>query len=229
VIIAVVAVVLAGAGVVAAVAHDEGRPAASVRGVSVPTTTTAPEPATTTTSTTAAPDAATTTAPATTVGRTTTTRRTTTTTIRPPTPTTAPAPTGTTNPPATAVLCTPDQIDINVVPTSKRVTAGQPVALQTTIRNRSSEPCFYRGYTVTMTFLDPKGSVIIAPAEHADDVQFRQFSPGQALSTSATWDPSRCASPPCAPPAPGIYSVSAEWSFSGGRYGATQQFEVTAP
>jgi hypothetical protein len=96
------------------------------------------------------------------------------------------------------------------------------VTLQTTIRNRSSDPCFYRGYSVTMTFRDPADSPIVSQVAHADDVQFRPFAPGQALSQSATWTPST-------PPAPGIYSVAAEWSFSGGRYGASQQYVLAAP
>lgn len=221
-ILAVAAAVLAAAGVVAAFAHDDGKgPVTAAPGSTVTTTTSAPEPQTTTT-TTSAPPGTTTTSPPTTVGRTTTTRRTTTTTARPTTTTAAPGPTGTTSPPATAVLCTPNQIDISVAPNSRSIPAGQPVTLQTTIRNRSSDPCFYRGYTVTMTFLDPNGNVIMSQAAHADDVQFRPFSPGQALSHTATWTPS-------APPPPGIYSVTADWSFSGGRYGATQQYVLAPP
>jgi hypothetical protein len=115
-----------------------------------------------------------------------------------------------------------------VTPSSAKIPAGQPVGLQTTIKNRSSDPCFYRGYTVTMTFLDRDQRPIISEAAHADDVQFRPFSPGQVLSHSATWDPSKCPSPPCATPAPGIYSVTADWSFSGGRYGATQQYVLSS-
>jgi hypothetical protein len=224
VILGVVAVALAAAGVVAVVNHDDGNaPVTAVLGSRVTTTTSTPERETTTTAT-AAPPGTTTTSPPTTVARTTTTRRTTTTTARPATTTTAaaPGPTGTTTPPSAAVLCAPNQIDIGVVPNSTAIPAGQPVTLHTTIRNRSSDPCFYRGYTVTMTFLDPAGNVIISQAAHADDAQFRPFAPGQALSQSSTWTPS-------SPPAPGIYSVAADWSFSGGRYGATQQYVLTAP
>ena len=216
-LIAVAAVLLAAAGVVAAVAHEDEERAAEVLGEpEVTTTLTLPA---TTTSTTAAPPETTTSSPPTTTGRTTTTRRTGT-TVR-PTTTSRPA---TTTPTGTPQLCTAGQIDISGRPERLDYPAGQPVTLRTTIRNRSSSPCSYQGYAVTMTFLAPGGATIIASSVVADDIEARTFAPGESLTHSATWDPRTCPTPPCAPPAPGIYSTESVWSFSGGRYSATQDF-----
>ncbi|HEX2047888.1 MAG TPA: hypothetical protein VHF27_08990 [Acidimicrobiales bacterium] len=223
-LIALAAAVLGVAGIVAAAAHDDDGPPAREALVGGEVTTTVTAVPDTTTSTTAAPPETTTTSPPTTTGRTTTTtttRRTTTTTSARPTTTTRPA---TPAPPGARPLCAAEQIELTGGPERLDYRAGQPVTLRTAIRNRSSSPCFYRGYTVTMTFLDPGGAAIIASSVVADDLEDRQFAPGERLSHSATWDPGRCPSPPCATPAPGIYSTQAAWSFSGGRYTVTRDF-----
>ena len=221
VFVAVLAAVLAGAGVVSAVVYedDDDRPSAAALDVAeVTTTTTSVTLPETTTSTTAAPPETTTSSPPTTTARTTTTRRTTTTTVRRTTTTTTTA----TGSPA---LCAAEQIEVSGRPERLEYRAGQPVTLRTTIRNRSSSPCSYRGYSVTMTFLDrPSGATIIASSVVADDREDRPFAPGASLSHSATWDPGRCPTPPCTPPEPGIYSTQADWRFSGGRYTTTQDF-----
>lgn len=95
--------------------------------------------------------------------------------------------------------------------------AGQPVTLTTTIGNRSSSPCMYRGYDVTMSIIDPNLQQLFATTAHADDVGPQTFAPGQVLTQSATWTPA-------AAPPPGFYSAQATWSFSGGTYGYTRQF-----
>ncbi len=226
VLIGVAAAVLAGAGVVAAVAHEDDRTVTeAVQGGASSTTTTEPP---VTTSTTAlvvpAPADTTTIAPAPTTARaTTTTRPPRTTTTRATTPTTA----GGTPPTSSPPVCAVGQIDVSVRPESDRYLAGQPVTAVSTIRNRSSSPCFYRGYNVTFTFRDPSLDVLVGSTVQADDIDFRQFAPGQSITHTATWDPSKCTTAPCPDPAPGIYSVAASWSFSGGRYGGTRQFVVT--
>ena len=226
VLVAVASVVLVGIGVVAVVAHedDDDRPATeAVIGGDVTTTITVlPD---TTTSTTAPLPETTTTSPPTTVARTTTTRAgATTPTTRRPTTTRAP----TTSTTSAQPLCAADQIDISGRPDRLSYPAGQPVSMSTTIRNRSLAPCFYRGYTVEMRFLDPGGRTIIAQVVHADDRDHQTFAPGQSITHTATWDPARqCVAPPCTPPRPDIYSVQAIWSFSGGRYTALQQYVLT--
>lgn len=222
-LIAVAAAVLAAAGVVAVAAHedDDDRPAVEALGDPEVTTTITLPP--TTTSILDAP-APTTTSPPTTVGRTTTTRGGATSTTRRTTTTRAPATPTTSTPP----LCLADQIDISGRPDRLSYPAGQPVTVSATIRNRSSAPCYYRGYTVEIRFLDPAGQQIIGQVAHADDLDFQTFAPGQSITHTATWEPLRhCTPPPCAPPRPDIYSIQAIWSFSGGRYTATQQYVLT--
>lgn len=224
VLIAVAAAVLAGAGVVAVAAHedDDDRPAVEALGGDEVTTTITLPP--TTTSTTAAPPETTTTSPPTTTGRTTTTRRTATTAR--PTTTARPGATTTTTPTGTRTLCMAEQIEVSGRPERLDYPAGQPVTLRTTIRNRSSSPCTYRGYSVTMTFLTLAGSPIIGSSVVSDDIEDQTFAPGQSITHTATWDPRNCPTPPCTMPAPGIYSTESVWSFSGGRYSATQDFVV---
>lgn len=218
-LLGVAAFLLAGVGVGAVIAHDEGSD--REQGAPVVTTTTVVlETTTSTTSTTLVPVPATTAPPTTAVARTTTTRVTST-TVR---PTTTARPTTTTAP--VRPLCAAEQMEIRIA-LGTSYPAGQPVRMSTTLRNRSSTPCYYRGYTVTMTFLDPGGRTLVGQAVHADDIEDRAFAPGQQITHDATWDPRICDTPPCSQP-PGIYSVSADWSFSGGRYGATQQFVVRA-
>ena len=207
------AVILAGAGVVAAVAHDgdDDRPVnETVLGDDGTTTTSFPE---STTSTTASPGATTTSSPPTTAAGSSTTARPTT-TVRPGTTTTRRAAVTTTAP---LQLCQAEQIDISAAPESLSYPAGQPVTMRTTLRNRSTTPCFYRGYSVTLRFLDRnKGQITSSAVNVPADVD-RTFAPGQSLTHTATWTPAT-------PPPPGIYQVEATWSFSGGRYGATQDY-----
>ncbi len=228
-LIGIAAAVLAGTGVVAVVGHEEDNQTVTqvVPPPVLTTTTTEPEA---TTSTTAAavpvPEETTTTAPPTTAARRTTTTRPprTTTTVRPAAPTTTPpaAP-----PTSTPPLCSVDQIGISAAPERDSYPAGQPVTVRSTIRNRSTAPCFYRGYTVTFTFRDPNLEVLVSSAVHADDVEFRHFAPGQSITHTGTWDGRACATPPCESPPTPIYSVEATWSFSGGRYVAISRFVVT--
>lgn len=213
VVVGALAIVLAGVGVGAVVVHDDG---GGGRAAPEVTTTTAPVDTTTSTSV-----AATTTSPPTTAtGRTTTTRRTTTTLARPTT----------TGPTATTVaghpLCAAEQMAIRIT-IATSFGPGEPVGMSTTLRNKSSAPCYYQGFTVTMTFLDPGGRALVSQAVHADDVAERAFVPGQEITQEATWDPKVCQTPPCTEP-PGIYEATADWSFSGGRYTARQQFIVRA-
>ena len=223
-IIGALALVLAGVGVGAVIAHDEDDGEQAAPEVTTTTTTLVLD---TTTSTSTAPTVDTTVAPPTTTGRTgrTTTTRRPSTTVRQTTTTTRPtAATNTTAP--GRPLCAAEQMEITLdIGTS--YAPGQPVRMATTLRNKSSTPCFYRGYTLTMTFLDPGGRTLIGSGVHADDIEDRAFAPGQRITHDATWDPRVCETPPCTQP-PGIYEVTADWSFSGGRYGARQQFVVRA-
>ena len=224
------AAVLAVAGLLAVVTHDDddGRTAAAVGDPSVttsslpelPTSTTEPPPAVTTT---LAPGPPATSTPTTTAGRTTTTRA--------PRTTAAPS---TTAPPRTATpttaarpQCANGQIDLSASIDNTRATAGQPVTFTTTIRNQSQSTCYYQGYDYQTVFRAPNGATLVGSNVHADALAPRPFAPGQSLTHSATWDPrTQCGQPSCPPPESGIYSVTAVWLFSGGRYQAFQQFVI---
>ena len=221
-LVGVLALLLGGAGVVAVVVHDDDddrRVSEAVVGdVTTTTSTTVLETAT---STSAVPAAPSTSSPPTTAGRSARTAAPPT-TARPPTNTTARPQTTTTSP--DLLLCAAEQIDISAGTDSLSYPAGRPVTMTTTIRNRSSAPCFYRGYSVTLSFLDPVGRPLASTEVNGDSSSDRRFAPGARLSHTLTWDPAACPTAPCATPAPGFYSVAASWSFSGGTYAATMQF-----
>lgn len=212
-LLAVIALALVGAGIAAAVVHDDDDRPVTAALTEQPTTTTSvvAEPTTTTSATTTTVAATTTTVRATTTTtRRTTTTRVTTTTARPTTTTARP-------------LCAADQIELTkAVATSYPAT--QPVTVSSTIRNRSSAPCYYRGFNFEASFRDPAGRVLVGSVVHADDIEDRAFAPGQSLTQNAMWDPRVCSSPPCAQPSLEPYTVVLTWSFSGGRYEITQQF-----
>lgn len=221
------AAVLAVAGLVAAVTvdddDDDGRTAAAI-GQAPATTSTFPALTTSTsalpaeTTTTAAPSPSTTTA----------SRRTTTTTVRRTGGTTATTAPRITTPTTTArPLCAASQIELTASTNNSRATSGQPVTLTSTIRNKSTFPCFYTGYEFRTEFRDPLGAPLVGSVIHADAVEPAPFNPGQSLSHSATWDPQACQQSPCSAPGAGIYSATATWSFSGGTYRAMQQFVVS--
>jgi hypothetical protein len=218
VLLALASVLLAGAGAVAVAVHEDDDDRQVAEGPAPDDLTTTTSGLATTTSTTAAAAATTTSSPTTTAGATSTTTPRATTTVR--TNTTRPQTTTT----APLELCVAEQIDISAAPESLSYPAGQPVTMRTTLRNRSSTPCFYRGYDVTMRFFDPARRLLTnATAGVPPDVD-RTFAPGQTLTHTATWNPANCPAPPCATPPAGIYSVVVSWSFSGGAYGATQDF-----
>lgn len=225
-VLGLAAAVLAVAGLVAAVTVDEddgddGRTAATIGQIPATTSTLEPLPTSTAppaeTTTTAAPAASSTVGP-----RRTTTTRAPRTGANPGT--TAPR---TTTPTTTArPLCAASQIELTASTDNSRATSGQPVTLTSTIRNRSTFPCYYTGYEFRTTFRNPLGAPLVGSVIHADAVQPAAFNPGQSLSHSATWDPMACQQSPCPTPGPGIYSATATWSFSGGTYEAMQQFVV---
>lgn len=222
------AAVLAVAGLVAAVTvdddGDDGRTAAAI-GQAPATTSTVPP---LTTSTSAPPAETTTTAAPSPSTTTTASRRTTTTTARRTGGTTATTAPRTTTPTTTArPLCAASQIELAASTNNSRATSGQPVTLTSTIRNKSTFPCFYTGYEFRTEFRDPLGAPLVGSVIHADAVEPAPFNPGQSLSHSATWDPQACQQSPCPAPGAGIYSATATWSFSGGTYRAMQQFVVS--
>ena len=210
VLLAVSALLLAGAGVTAAATRDPAVDAVTAP-VEVPPATTTTEPSPTSTSTTTTP---------TTVGPTTTTARraSTTTTRRPVTPAAPPQPTSTTAP-APAPQCTPAHIQVTAGAGRPSYGPGENAEVTTVLRNRSSAPCSYNGYTVEVTFRDSAGGAFGGSSIVADTFRPVPLAAGASLTHTEAW---RHIFQPAGP-----HTGTAVWSFAGNRYEATASFHLT--
>jgi hypothetical protein len=219
VLIGAAALILAVAGLVAAATHDPDEEMA--RGAApVETTTSFPEPSSTTATlmTTTVPVVPTTrsASPFTTLrrGATTTIARGTT-TSRPASPTTtsgAPPP------------CTPAQIEITAATEKASYARNEKVRVDSTLRNRSADTCFFVSYSFSASFRNPAGEELSAYNSNPAGSPNRPFAPGQVIRASATWDPLACADPTCFAAPGGDYSVLVTWGFPGGPYTALRPF-----
>jgi hypothetical protein len=218
----VLAVVLAGSGVVAAAVHDDGSSTATS---AVTTTVPAPSATTTTappdTTTTAAPVPTTTSTPA---SATTTTRRgaTTTTTPRATTTTVAPAPGPTTTTAAAKPLCTAAQIEVTAATDQASYLPSQTVTVNSAIRNRSTTTCYYTGYNFGVAFFDKAGQAYGGQSLVSDVLEATPVAPGERITHSATWDHRQCpVAITCGALPAGSYSAKVTWVFPGGPYERT--------
>ena len=211
VLLGLLVLAVAGAGVVAAVVHDPGadvavgavgagEPDTTTTSTALPTTTVAP-------STTRPP------APTTVAGPTTTARRTTT--------TKAPAATTTSTAVRSGPACTPAQVAVAIVTDRGSYAPTQEVKVTSTLRNSSAAACTYNGYTFESGFLDSAGHPFLGPTVIADSFADVTLAPGQVLTNGAQWDHRACAEPSCAPLPAGIYTARATWRF------ATYTYDVT--
>lgn len=216
--LAVSAVLLAGAGMAAAATRDPGETVTATVEVAPATTTTEP-PATTTTE--LATTSTSTTSPSTTVGPTTTTARraVTTTTTRRPVTTTAPAPTTSTTAPAAAPACVPAQIQVTATGSRPSYGPGENAEVTTVLRNQSSAPCSYNGYTVEFTFKDGAGEAFAGGTIVADTFRPVPLATGATLTHTEPW---RHIVQPAGP-----HTGTAVWSFAGHRYEAVARFQLT--
>jgi hypothetical protein len=211
------ALILAVAGVAAAVTHedDDGTPAA----VEQPATTTSSSLAVTTTT------AAVTSTSATPSPTSTTAARATTTTRRGATTTTARAGATTTTAAGPAAACTTAQMEATVTTDKASYAQGEQVRIQSTLRNRSTTTCTYPSFVFSATILSPGGATITGFNRQGDSPG--ALGPGQANEASVNWDRISCPSPFCTQSTPGTYAVSVTWNFPGGPYTATRTFELT--
>jgi hypothetical protein len=217
----VCAVVLAGAGVVAAAVHDNGESnplAESVTTTTVPKpgeTSTSVDPGATTTST-PPPAGATTSTPPTTVRGATTTTATGRTTV-PPTTTTRPVATSTTVNAKPA--CTSAQIEVTAASDRASYLPAEPATITSTIRNRSSSTCYYLGYTFGVAFTDAAGHPYGGQSLVADVLEETALAPGQRLTHTVPWDHRQCpVTITCGPLPSGTYTATVTWVFPGGPY-----------
>ena len=208
------ALILAGAGIAAAATYedDEDTPAALEQ--PEPTTTTLFVDTTTTiavTTTTATP------APSTTAGgATTTTRRGSTTTTARPGATTTTAP---------IAACTTSQMEAAVTTDKASYGQGEPVRIQSTLRNRSAVTCTYPSFVFSAAILSPAGATVTA-FERVGGAP-GALGAGQQNEATVTWDRLGCAPQPCTQTAPGDYTVTATWNFPGGPYTVTRKITFT--
>lgn len=214
----VAALVLAVAGVAAAVTHDPvtkgaaaDRPAADATAE----TTSPPTSTTVATATTTSEPMVTTTVPPTTTLRkpTTTAARATTTTVAHGTTTVAAGP-----------ACTPAQIEVKIATDQPSYAPGQAVKVTSTLRNRSSASCFYNGYGARMTFKDDAGHSYPGVSVIADSFADVPLRAGQALTHTGSWDHRACADPGCAALPAGPYYVTVSWNFAGSVYDVLTSF-----
>ncbi len=221
VVLGVVAVVLAGAGIGVAATRDSDTEVATGTTTTVLTTpTTVVEEPTTAVSATSTPP---TTAPA---SPSTTSRRATTTTVARATTTTAPRATTTTTG-ASGPTCVAEQFDVKVMTDKPSYAPGQTVQITTTLRNKSATACFYNGYALTMSFKDDAGRMYSGVSVIADSFRDVPLQPGQTLTNSGQWDHRACAEPGCAALPSGPYYVTASWSIAGSRYDVLISFILT--
>jgi hypothetical protein len=208
----IAALLLAGAGIAAAATYedDDDTPAALEQPV---TTTTSALPADTTT--TVAVTSTTTPAPSTTVAgaRTTTTRAGATTTTAG-----AGATTTTTGPIA---ACTAGQMEAVVTTDKAAYGPGEPVRIQSTLRNRSAVTCTYPSFVFVAAILSPAGATVTSFERVGESPG--SLGAGQQNEATVTWDRLGCAPQPCTQTTPGEYTVSATWNFPGGPYTATKR------
>ena len=214
--LALAALLLGGAGVAAAITHDDGdgeaaQPARPTTTLVLDTTTTTTVDATTTgvgsaTSTTARP------------GTTATSRPATTTTSRP----------GTTTTTAGSPDCAASQIEVTATTDRTSYAAGQQVKVDSTLRNRSQATCFYAGHTFQVAIQDAVGRTIITFEIASPGGSRSPFAPGATLTGSVPWDQRSCQTQPCPQPPPGPYLAAVKWIFAGGPYEAKAAFSLTS-
>lgn len=170
-------------------------------------TTTSVLPSTTTlVPTTTLPPTTADSSPVTTVRRTTTTRR--------PASTTTTSTTSTGRPPP----CSAAQLVVVVTTDKATYRPGETVMALATLRNRSGAPCATGSYNASHRFTGPSGRQVgTAGVLHADSFPgaVSLFGPGDSLNLEPTFDQKTCEGPRCVQEPPGIYTVSASWSFGG--------------
>ena len=218
------ALLLAGMGIAVAATRDDSDETAA------PVATTTVQPVDTTSST--VPDTSTTTVPVIVTSTPPSSRVTSTPTTVRRGNTTVPRVT-TTRPPASPTTttgavpnCKPAQIDVTITTNRPSYTAGQEVRATSTLRNKSSETCFYNGYGFTSAFKDTAGKMIIGQSVIADSFADVPLRPGQTITHSGTWDQRLCGEPACGRAPTGPYIAAATWNFAGFTYEFTVSFIV---
>ncbi|MCA1671131.1 MAG: hypothetical protein LC799_02620 [Actinobacteria bacterium] len=225
VLIGLAALILAVAGLMAAATHDPDEE--MTRGAApVETTTSFPEPTSTSSTMTTLVTTTVGVVPTTRSGSPSTTlRRGVTTTVARGTATSRPASPTTTS--ATAPPCTAAQIEITAATEKASYARNEKVKVDSTLRNRSADTCFFVSYSFSASFRDPGGQERNAYNSNPPGSPDTPLAPGQVIRASATWDPLACPDPTCFAAPAGGYSVLVTWGFPGGPYTALRPFTRT--
>ena len=141
------------------------------------------------------------------------------TTTRPPT-----SPTTTTG---AVPACKPAQIDVAITTDRASYGPGPEVKATSTLRNKSSDTCFYNGFGFTSEFKDTAGKPIISQSVIADSFADVPLRPGQTITNSGTWDQRLCREPGCGRAPAGPYIAAATWNFAAVTYEVTVSFIVS--
>ena len=218
------ALLLAGAGIAVAATRDDSDETAAP----APTTTVQPVDTTSSTvpdtTTTTVPVIATSTPPSSRVTSTPTTVRRGNTTVPRVTTTRPPgSPTTTTS---AVPSCVPANIEVTIATDQASYSAGQQVTMTSTLRNKSSDTCFYNGYGFTSAFKDTAGKTIIAQSVIADSFADVPLRPGQTITHSGPWDQRLCSEPACGRAPLGPYTAAATWNFAAFTYEFTTTFNL---
>ena len=152
-----------------------------------------------------------------------------------PTSTAAPPTTGRTASPTTSTSqapdkpkCTTAQLEMTANPEKPEFRPGEVVRIPTTIRNRTSAPCYYNGFTLSYEVKNAAGQGLGGGAHHADTFRDVALEAGQTLTENADWNPQDCTGGPgtCMQAAPGDYTANLRWSLADLPIQATVSFRL---
>ena len=217
------ALILAGAGIAVAATRDGSdetaaqAPPTTTEQLADTTSSTVPD------TTTTVPLIVTSTPPSNRVTSTPTTARRGNTTV-PRVTTTRPPVSPTTTSPAQP-FCKPANIEVTIATDSPSYGPGQAVKATSTLRNKSSDTCFYNGYGFTSAFKNA-GKTIISQSVIADSFADVPLRPGQTITHSGAWDQRLCHEPGCGRAPLGPYTAVARWNFASFTYEFTTTFNL---
>nr|MDQ3643390.1 hypothetical protein [Actinomycetota bacterium] len=122
--------------------------------------------------------------------------------------------------------CKPAQIEVTIDTNEPSYRPGQEVKATSTLRNKSSDTCFYNGYGFTSAFKDEARKTIIAQSVIADSFADVPLRPGQTITHSGSWDQRLCHEPGCGRAPLGPYTAAATWNFASFTYEFTTTFNL---
>ncbi|MGQ0743105.1 MAG: hypothetical protein ACT4OS_01950 [Acidimicrobiales bacterium] len=125
--------------------------------------------------------------------------------------------------------CGPSYLEAQAKSLLNSYDLGEPVYLEATLTNVSSQPCTFRSFTTAFTVDndgDPQTPPVLSDAEVVNRTD-GQLAAGETLAVPSRWTAIDCHLSPCPP---GTYEVIYSWAFDDGpRRSASATFVVKAP